>query len=418
MTSWNVTMRIIFRFGFIYFLLYIFPFPLGRIPFTEIIQGLYHEAWLGPVNWVGKNVLSIPYEITILPNGSGDTTYNYVLIFIFLVIAIAGTIIWTILDYKRTHYEKLWYWFVVVFRYYLGIVLLSYGFVKVIQVQFPAPSLETLLQPYGESTSMRLLWTFMGHSRSYNIFIGLAEVGAGLLLFFRRTRLMGALMSIAVLSNVVVLNFCYDIPVKLLSTHLLAISVILLLPDVKRLIAFFVLNKPVSSETVQPVYQIVRSKTIYLFAKTIIIGGFVLFNIVQAVMMQRQLTELLTKPVLYGIYDVQEFILNGDTLPALTTDTRRWKRMYIYRPGSVSIQYMDGGSIYWNCQVDSLQHTINLASMGSSNSTMYNYKINHDIMIMTGGDPKTTITFSLKRPESLPLLNQGFNWINEYPNNR
>jgi hypothetical protein len=264
MSSWNTTTKLFFRLGFIYFLLYVFPFPIGWIPFTEFIQAQYYNAWLGPANWIGKNILSIPYEITILPNGSGDTTFNYVLIFIFLVIAVVGTIIWSILDYKRTHYEKLWCWFVTALRYYLGIVLLSYGFVKVIQIQFPAPSLETLLQPYGESTSMKLLWTFMGHSQTYNLFIGLAEVGAGLLLFFKRTRLLGALMSIAVMSNVVVLNFCYNVSVKLFSTHLLVTAVILLLPDVKRLVAFFILNKPVAAVPSQPAYQSVRSKTIYI----------------------------------------------------------------------------------------------------------------------------------------------------------
>jgi hypothetical protein len=379
---------------------------------------LYQQAWLGSVNWVGTNILSISYEITILPNGSGDTTYNYVLIFIFMMMAIIGTGIWTLFDYKRTHYEKLWYWFVIVLRYYLGTVLLTYGFIKIIQTQFPAPSLETLLQPYGESTSMKLLWTFMGYSKAYNVFVGLAEAGAGMLLLFKRTRLMGALMSIAVMSNVVVLNFCYNIPVKLLSTHLLVISVILLLPDIKRLVAFFVLNKPIASVPLQPVYQSARGKAIYTILKTIIVGGFLVFNILQVVGMQQQLAEFSKRSALYGIYDVQEFILNGDTLPALTTDTRRWKRMYIHHPGTISIQYMDGGSIYWSCQVDSLHHTMNLASMGSTVTTAYNYQINHDTLIMTGGDPRTTITFLIKRPESLPLLNSKFNWINEYPDNR
>lgn len=418
MASWHVGTKVIFRFGFLYFLLYIFPFPLGWIPFTQVIQALYYQAWLAPVNWVGANILSIPYEITILPNGSGDTTYNYVLVFIFIVIAIAGTILWTIFDSKRNDYEKFWYWFVITLRYYLGIVLLSYGFVKVIQTQFPAPSLETLLQPYGESTSMKLMWTFMGYSKAYNMFIGLAEVGAGLLLFFKRTRLIGALMAIAVMSNVVVLNFCYNIPVKLLSTHLLVIAIILVLPDVKRLIAFFILNKPTAPVPVQPAYKSAKDKYIYVIVKTVVIGIFLVSDIAQAVIMQQGLSEMSKRSALYGIYDVQEFILNGDTLPALTTDTRRWKRMYIHRPGSVSIQYMDGGSIYWNCQVDSLHRTMSLVSMGSTITTQYNYQINHDTMTMTGGDPQTTIIFRVKSPDNLPLLNRRFNWINEYPDNR
>jgi hypothetical protein len=412
MSSWNTTTKLFFRLGFIYFLLYVFPFPIGWIPFTEFIQAQYYNAWLGPANWIGKDILSIPYEITILPNGSGDTTFNYVLIFIFLVIAVVGTIIWSILDYKRTHYEKLWCWFVTALRYYLGIVLLSYGFVKVIQIQFPAP-LNTLLQPYGESTSMKLLWTFMGHSQTYNLFIGLAEVGAGLLLFFKRTRLLGALMSIAVMSNVVVLNFCYNVSVKLFSTHLLVTAVILLLPDVKRLVAFFILNKPVAAVPSQPAYQSVRSKTIYILVKTIIIAGFLVFNILQAAIMQQKLRDLSKRPVLYGIYDVQEFILNGDTLPALTTDTRRWKRMYIHNAESVDIQYMDGASVRWTCQIDTARHAIDLASMGSAITTLYNYEVRHNTLIMTGGEPKTTITFLVKDPDNFPLLKSGFNWISE-----
>lgn len=418
MASWHVGTKVIFRFGFLYFLLYIFPFPLGWIPFTQVIQALYYQAWLAPVNWVGANILSIPYEITILPNGSGDTTYNYVLIFIFIVIAIAGTILWTIFDSKRNDYERFWYWFVITLRYYLGIVLLSYGFVKVIQTQFPAPSLETLLQPYGESTSMKLLWTFMGYSKAYNMFIGLAEVGAGFLLFFKRTRLIGAFVAIAVMSNVVVLNFCYNIPVKLLSMHLLVLAIILVLPDVKRLMAFFVLNKPTSPVPVQPAYKSAKDKYIYVIVKTVVIGIFLVSDISQAIIMQQGLSEMSKRSALYGIYDVQEFILNGDTLPALTTDTRRWKRMYIHRPGSVSIQYMDGGSIYWSCHVDSLHRTMSLASMGSTITTQYNYQINHDTMTMTGGDPQTTIVFRVKSPDNLPLLNRRFNWINEYPDNR
>lgn len=418
MAAWNVSTRIIFRFGFIYFSLYIFPFPLGWIPFTDFVQALYLQVWLKPVNWIGANVLSIPYEINILPNGSGDTTYNYVLVFMFLVIALVVTIIWTMLDYKRAHYERLWYWFVIALRYYLGIVLLSYGFVKVIQTQFPAPSLETLLQPYGESTSMKLLWTFMGHSKTYNLFVGLAEVAAAMLLFFKRTRLMGALLSIVVMSNVVILNFCYNVPVKLFSSHLLAIAIILVLPDAKRLLAFFILNRPVASVPLQPVYRNGKGRSIYIVLKTVVIAGFLVFNIVQARIMRQQITALSERPALYGIYDVQQFILNGDTLPALTTDTRRWKRMYIHSPGSVSIQYMDGGSIYWSCQVDSLHHTINLASMGSTIATQYNYQTNNDTMIMTGGDPKATITFLMRRSENFPLLNQEFKWVNEYPDNR
>jgi hypothetical protein len=50
----------------------------------------------------------------------------------------------------------------------------------------------------------------------------------------------GALVSIGVMSPVVALNFCYDVPVKLYSSHLLAMKVFLILPDLRRLLNLFV----------------------------------------------------------------------------------------------------------------------------------------------------------------------------------
>jgi hypothetical protein len=40
---------------------------------------------------------------------------------------------------------------------------------------------DRLLKPYGESSPMGLLWTFMGYSTGYNLFTGGAEALGGLL---------------------------------------------------------------------------------------------------------------------------------------------------------------------------------------------------------------------------------------------
>ena len=71
---------------------------------------------------------------------------------------------------------------------------------------------------------MGLLWTFMGASESYTIFSGISEMAGGLLVTARRTTLLGALVCIGVLGNIVMLNFSYDVPVKLLSCHLFAMA--------------------------------------------------------------------------------------------------------------------------------------------------------------------------------------------------
>ena len=61
----------------------------------------------------------------------------------------------------------------------------------------------------------------------------------GTLRYFRRTTTLGALIVAFVMTNVVMLNFCYDVPVKLFSLHILAFALFLVAPDAKRLVTFF-----------------------------------------------------------------------------------------------------------------------------------------------------------------------------------
>src|SRR6185436_5234324 len=114
-------------------------------------------------------------------------------------------------------------------HYQLFAQMLSYGIAKVLKLQFAAIGPIGLLRTYGEDSPMRLLWAFMGHSRPYNWFIGLSEVVGGVLLLFRRTTTLGALLLIAVMTNVVMLNLCYDVPVKLHASHLLIAAIVVAL---------------------------------------------------------------------------------------------------------------------------------------------------------------------------------------------
>ena len=91
---------------------------------------------------------------------------------------------------------------------------------------------------------MNVLWAFMGASRPYTVFAGLGEVLAALLLIWRRTGSLGGLVTIGVMTNVAMLNFCYDVPVKLYSSHLLVMAILVVLPDVGRLANVLIWNRP------------------------------------------------------------------------------------------------------------------------------------------------------------------------------
>jgi uncharacterized membrane protein YphA (DoxX/SURF4 family) len=178
------------------------------------------------------------------PSGSGDTAQDWVDMLALLVCAVAGSLLWTAISEwrgRRKEYRTLYAWLRLAIRLVLASILLGYGFSKIFDLQFPPPAAGVLQEPYGQSSPMGLLWTFMGFSTPYVIFAGLAEAIPGVLLLFRRTATLGALAACAVLLNV--LNFCYDVPVKLYSTLYLLMALFLLLPDAGPMWRFFVLRR-------------------------------------------------------------------------------------------------------------------------------------------------------------------------------
>ncbi len=96
LTPWTKSRLLGFRFFALFFTLNIFPFPLSLIPGVDKVTGYYDSAWEALVKWTGKYLLHIPYDVVPMQNGSGDTTYSYVQFFLFLIIALLASIIWTV----------------------------------------------------------------------------------------------------------------------------------------------------------------------------------------------------------------------------------------------------------------------------------------------------------------------------------
>src|SRR5688572_21765477 len=100
---WSLGKRIAFRFAFLFALFQVVPFPLGMLPGTWPIARLVHQAWDWGVVWTARVLLGIPAPSQI-NNGSGDTTWHYVQLLLIAMLAVAGTLVWSILDRKRASY--------------------------------------------------------------------------------------------------------------------------------------------------------------------------------------------------------------------------------------------------------------------------------------------------------------------------
>src|SRR5262249_41283960 len=158
----------------------------------------------------------------------------------------------------------------------------------------------------GEYSPFSLLWTFMGASDPYTNFTGAAEMLGGILLFSRRTTTLGALVCIGVMSNVVMLNLCYDVPVKLFSSHLLAGAVFLVAPDAGRLIRVLLLNRPT---TAPPLWRLFRNSWLHrsaLALRTAFLIGFVGTTMYRMIEIRKGIDDAPTSP-LYGVWEVEEF---------------------------------------------------------------------------------------------------------------
>ena len=409
---WHPFVRTAFRFAFVYLLLYNLPFPLSAIPYVDKSAELYNSIW----TWLVPRIARAAFnkEVSTVFNGSGDRTFDFILVACLLLIALVITVIWTLLDRKRLSYPTLYRWLNLYVRFSLGATMIGYGAFKVISSQFPPPSLDRLMQSYGDSSPMGLLWTFMGASEPYTMFVGFAEMISGVLLFPRKTSTLGALMSVGVLSNVVALNFSYDVPVKLYSMHLLAMAIFLLLPDARRLANFFILNRPAECVREQPLFRRTAWQRGALVVASLFLIAVVGRSLYQSYDQRRTFISL--RSPLYGVWEVEEFTL------AQTASAQPWRRIVFDSPGRVAVQTATGAHERLGLQLDQEKRTLTLRKRDDPgwNTVLTYEQVSPEVIKLGGTLNGSELTARLHRSEERKflLIDRGFHWINEFPFNR
>lgn len=419
---WTSVQKIAFRFAFLAIGLFILIENNGAYPFYDVIMAYPGELLHIFIPWVGKNILHLSYDITVFTNGSGDTTYDYVILFVILCLSVTGTIIWSLLDRSRDNYSKLYYWLTVAVRFYVGLMLFNYGMYKVIKMQFPFPGVGRLMQPYGNSSPMGLAWTFLGFSKGYNLFMGLAEVAA-LMLLFRRTVTVGAIITLMTTANVMAVNYFYDVPVKIVSTSLVVMTLFLLLPDLKRLFKFFFTGEAVSLP-VMPAPAI-RKKWLKITGyslKYVVIAYAVVVGSIELVSASREYGDAAPKTPLYGAYFVKSFVVNRDTVPPLATDSTYWKHLIIQWGEYAQIRFLNDSTRGYSMKIDTVARTLYLKQrLDTTNKSLLAYQmVDEKNMLLRGTIKNDSVSILLRRKteKDFLLMKRGFRWINEYPYNR
>jgi uncharacterized membrane protein YphA (DoxX/SURF4 family) len=423
---WNAATSLAFRFSFAYFVLFslsnqtisgLFPIPNVDVPDAS-------EFWLvrQTVFWAAAKVFRVPSPLVYTGSGSGDKTFDWVLTFCVLVLAILTTAVWSVLDRKRANYAALDRWFRVFIRFALASEMFVYGMSKIVPLQMPFPFLARLVEPFGNFSPMGVLWYSIGASPAYEIFAGCAEVLAGILLVIPRTTTVGALVCLADAVEVFMLNMAYDVPVKLYSFHLILMAIFLLAPDLPRLADFFFRHRPVEASAEPPLFPSRRANHIAA-AVQILFGACLLgANAYNSWTGWHTYGRGAPKPPLYGIWNVDQVSVDGEIRPPLLTDHDRWRRAIFDRSDSVALQRMDDSFVYYHAAINLKDRSISLSKGGDKNwkAKWAFERVNPDQLILNGDMDahKIQMRLSLVDWNQFLLVNRGFHWIQEYPFNR
>jgi uncharacterized membrane protein YphA (DoxX/SURF4 family) len=406
-----------FRFAFVYLVFYNLPFPFGAVPHTGSIAKGYDSLWHKLVPWVGKHILRSSHPIMNPGNCSGDTIYDFVQVLCFLGLAFTATLLWSFLDRSHSNDQRIHAWLRSYVRLSVGAAMLMYGSEKIFRMNFQQPNFYKLLQPLGDYSLMGLLWACMGASRSYSIFAGCVQMFSGILLFIPRLTTLGALVGLAVFSNIFALNLSYDLPLKLSSFHVLLGCLLLVLPDARRLVNFFLLNRSVAPYPETALFNRKRLNAGALVAQ-LALGGFLVCSyLYQTHDFEKRNFSMASRPPFYGVWTVDEFKLGGKVLPPLLTDPTRWQRVVFQFPKEVGIQSMNGSwTAHW-VRRDMAKKTLTMEKPNDPERELELTFSNPDSQSLTleGSDRENEIRVKLHREgeKQFVVLGGGFHWIND-----
>ena len=425
-TAWPLWRKCIFRFFFIYFILFISPwFYLNIIPGVHFILDYLDNLMEWAVINMNANIFHVFHIVNVKPvqNGSGDTSFNWAEICLFLFVAFLGCILWSVLDRSRRTYSSLNYLLCLTLRYFLALNALGYGFSKILLLQMPSPLLSQMATPLGDFLPMRFSWLFIGYSAPYEIFSGIMEVLVGILLLYRKTATMGIMIATAVFINVMMLNLCYDIPVKLFSMNMVLMCLFLLANECRRMTNFFVHNK--TSEACR-IYHYPLQKR-WMRITRIILKVMVLYIIAKGFYGQFSNYKMMYKTndvqgIQTGIYDVVKYIVNKDSITSLQ-DTSRWKDI-IFEHGEIgSVDTKDTsfrnryGRGYFFYTADTNKHTITFKKFlqdSMSIITMNYSQPDSSTMHLEGKRRNDSIYVEVKRStRHFQLAEHQFHWLSE-----
>lgn len=432
---WSTGTRALFRIAFVYFLLFCFSYGNGTIFGQYPFIGDWIEKVLGwPMehlaDWTSVHLLHFSGVGAMHHGtGSGDTLVQWVQEGLMVLIAVLGGLGWSAVaalrGHRRVEYTTLYAWLRFLVRLTCGMFMLTYGLVKVFPLQMQPISTAVLNEPVGNMSPMTMLWSLIALNPVYEMVCGAAEVIGGVLILFRRTALAGALLSAFVMSNVLLYNMFFDVPVKLFAANLLLALVFIVLPDMPALFRFFWLHQPAAPVGVWvPPASRRRFRIATRVTEVIFVVTFLVWMPIQMAMgwhgYRKANAEI--SPIRGGWHvDIPTAALASPEQQPIT-------ELYVDTPTLVRARSKDGALWRTSLKANGKDHTGEIGVYTSGTHGNFNWSMpdpNHLRMIavppkdLKSDQAKTFMPYNISltripQPQHYPLLDRGLHLVNEW----
>ena len=343
---------------------------------------------------VFANVLDeIEFFAPFIPDGYAEFTWAAMIGVWFALVLTFAEIVW--IHFKKTDNPnaiKRHDLNMLSVRYFLAFIFFSYGIGKLLDQQFS--STYTMMdQSLAEANGFWLTWRFFDYSYSYKFFIGFGQVAAAILLLSRRTTTLAAFIFLPIISNIVYVNFAFDIDVKFFSFCYLVFTIYLLLCDFDRLNALFIRNSSV------PANKMLELSRYHFFSTTsfkIITTIFIIIIIAWPASDYFRIPANKSK-IFVGSFNVKDFIH-----PDNRSDSTKWDKLYIEKWANWgSIKKMNGKRIrFKSCEFDESRHNLHISFHDPAHfkNIDASYTIGADSSILASGFwGSDSIRFTIKR---------------------
>lgn len=273
-------------------------------------------------------------------------------------------------------------------RYWVGTLFLIYAAPKLMAAQFRV--LDSVYDtPLSQVSDFWLAWSFFGRSPEYQIILGSAELTIGLLLIFPRTKTLGAICSLPITINILMVDYFFSVTTGALivAATLLIGALYLLMPEVRRLKALFWDDQRGSSS--------LRTLSIRLAYAVVVVGimaGLVAYE-----------HELF--PANYGgAFTIERYSINGVEQALSAGQFGRSPMLYFEIRHHLEINF-NGRNTDGQYTVDTTKQEFawTLNSDGADRTLKGTYQVNGDEMTLIGNNGADEIEFDLKRSDGESL---------------